>query len=110
MHSSHPDAKNIPALIVKPAFIGFYILVFSHTIKRRKAETMRKRLVFVQRGKAEDTKALEDALKGHGWDLETVVLSKDEPLPRSFENIDGLLITGSDLNVYDQSVTPLAVY
>jgi hypothetical protein len=98
------------ALIVKPAFIGFYILVFSHTIKRRKAEIMRKRLVFVQRGKAEDTKALEDALKGHGWDLETVVLSRDEPLPRSFENIDGLLITGSDLNVYDQSVAPLAVY
>jgi GMP synthase-like glutamine amidotransferase len=71
---------------------------------------MRKRLVFVQRGKTEDTKALEDALKGHGWDLETIHLSKDEPLPKSFENIDGLLITGSDLNVYDQSVSPLAIY
>lgn len=71
---------------------------------------MRKRLVFLQRGKAEDTKTLEDALKEHGWDLETIVLSKDEPLPKSLENIDGLLITGSDLNVYDQSVAPLAVY
>ncbi len=71
---------------------------------------MRKRLVFLQRGKAEDTKALVDALKEHGWDLETIVLSKDEPLPKSLENIDGLLITGSDLNVYDHSVAPLAVY
>lgn len=71
---------------------------------------MKKKLVFLQRGKAEDTRALEEALKGHGWDLETIVLSDGEPLPRSLENIDGLLVTGKDLNVYEQSSAPLTVY
>jgi hypothetical protein len=71
---------------------------------------MKKRLVFLQRGKASDTTALEEALKGHGWDLETIVLSDGEPLPKSLENIDGLLITGTDLNVYEQSSTPLTVF
>jgi len=71
---------------------------------------MKKRLVFLQRGKASDTTALEEALKDQGWDLETIVLSDGEPLPKSLENIDGLLITGTDLNIYDQSSTPLTVF
>jgi hypothetical protein len=71
---------------------------------------MKKRLVCLQRGKASDTTALQEALKGQGWDLETIVLSDGEPLPKSLENIDGLLITGTDLNIYEQSSTPLTVF
>jgi len=71
---------------------------------------MGRKLVFLQRENDQDMTDLEAALKNHGWELETIVLSEGEPLPKSLENIDGLLITGRDLNVYDQSVFPLAVY
>jgi hypothetical protein len=71
---------------------------------------MKKKLVFLQRGKTGDTRGLEEALRGQGFDLETIVLSEGEPLPKSLENIDGLLVMGSDLNVYEQSSAPLTVY
>ncbi len=71
---------------------------------------MEKKLVFIQRGKADDTGPLQEALRNFGWSLETIVLSDGEPLPKSLENVDGLLITGSDINVYEQHSTPLTVY
>ncbi|HOW55766.1 MAG TPA: hypothetical protein PLR60_14075 [Syntrophorhabdaceae bacterium] len=71
---------------------------------------MEKRLVLIQRGKSDDTGPLREALSNFGWSLETIELSDGEPLPRSLENIDGLIITGSDINVYEQSSAPLTVY
>lgn len=71
---------------------------------------MKKKLVFIQRGKKEETGPLQEALRNLGWSLETIMLSDGEPLPGSLENVDGILITGSDINVYEQHSTPLNVY
>lgn len=71
---------------------------------------MKKRFVLIQRGKSDDVGPLREALDNYGWSLETIVLSDGEPLPGSLENIDGLIITGSDINVYEQSSRPLTVY
>lgn len=71
---------------------------------------MEKKLVFIQRGKADDLGPLQEALKSCGWNLESIVLSDGEPLPKSLENVDGLFVAGKDINVYEQSSTPMTVY
>ena len=49
---------------------------------------------------------IEEAFKANGWDFETIQLSKGEPLPRSVEDVEGLLILGGPMNVYEQCTSP----
>ncbi|MBA4418766.1 MAG: hypothetical protein C0392_12790 [Syntrophus sp. (in: bacteria)] len=74
---------------------------------------MKKEMVIIRsdKGTCEDTGAIEEILKKSGWDVETIGLSKGEPLPRGLENVGGLLILGDNMNVYDQNAYPfLNVY
>jgi hypothetical protein len=72
---------------------------------------MQKELVVIKQSGCEETGCIEESLRGDGWHVNTIELSKDEPLPRSLENIDGLLILGRSVNVYEQYTYPfLKVY
>jgi len=102
-----PDTTNVFGLIVKLSFIGFYVSAFTHN---KREGIMEKRLVVIKQGKQEGIEFTKDMIKVDGWKLETIELSKGEPLPRSLENIDGLLILGDAMNVFEQSSSPLTVY
>ncbi len=68
---------------------------------------MDKKIVVIKNpGQANSEGFIEDAFKANGWDLETITLSKGEPLPKSLENVAGLLILGGPLNVYEQCTSP----
>jgi len=71
---------------------------------------MEKKLVVIKRGRQENGGPLPDIFKENGWKLETIELSEGEPLPRSLENVDGLLIISKNINVFEQSSWPLTVY
>ena len=49
---------------------------------------------------------IEEAFKANGWNLETIESSKEEPLPRSLEDVAGLLILGGPIHVYEQCTSP----
>lgn len=71
---------------------------------------MKKRLVVVKRGNHECTDQLADVLNANGWQCETIELSKGEPLPKSLQQIDGLLIMGDSIDVFDRAMNPMQVY
>ncbi|OPY10415.1 MAG: hypothetical protein A4E66_01554 [Syntrophus sp. PtaB.Bin001] len=100
-------AIKVCNLIVIFTDIGFYITAF--TYKKREA-VMEKKLVVIRQGKQNGNDIVDDIIKTDGWKLETIELSKGEPLPRNLENIDGLLILSDAMNVFDQSSSPLTVY
>jgi len=102
-----PYRTNIFAPIVRLSFIGFYITVF--TYKEREA-VMEKKLVVIRQGKQDGNDLIAEITSSNGWKLETIELSKGEPLPRNLENIDGLLILSDAMNVFEESSSPLTVY
>jgi hypothetical protein len=71
---------------------------------------MEKKLVVIRQGSQNSSDIINDIIKTDGWKLETIELSKGEPLPTNLENIDGLLILSDAMNVFDQSSSPLTVY
>ncbi|OPY15190.1 MAG: hypothetical protein A4E66_00184 [Syntrophus sp. PtaB.Bin001] len=71
---------------------------------------MEKKLVVIRQGSQNGSDIINDIIKTDGWKLETIELSKGEPLPTNLENIDGLLILSDAMNVFDQSSSPLTVY
>ncbi|HPC47787.1 MAG TPA: hypothetical protein PLW83_07060 [Deltaproteobacteria bacterium] len=71
---------------------------------------MTKRLVVVKNRGAAAPEGLARALSACGWECETIELAKGEPLPRSLQEVDGLLILGDSIDVYDQGVSPMQVY
>ncbi len=71
---------------------------------------MQKRMVIVKHGKHEGSDELAHVLKTKGWLLETIELADGEPLPRGLDQVDGLLILGSPINVYEQYSNPMQVY
>lgn len=71
---------------------------------------MKKRLVVVKNGKHECTDQLADVLNANGWQCETIELSKGEPLPKSLQQIDGLLIIGNSIDVFERAMNPMQVY
>ncbi|ABC76051.1 hypothetical protein [Syntrophus aciditrophicus] len=71
---------------------------------------MEKKLVIIRYGKQEGNDTFSEMIKTDSWKLETIELSKGEPLPGHLENIDGLLILSDSMNVYDQSSFPLTIY
>jgi hypothetical protein len=66
----------------------------------------RKIVVIKNPGQASPVGFIEEAFKANGWDLETIELSKGEPLPRSLEDVAGLLILNGPMNVYEQCTSP----
>jgi hypothetical protein len=93
---------------VEPSFFGFDNKRFSYVI--RGGAVMTKRLVVIKQGNHAVADDLAQVLNANGWNCETIELSRGEPLPRSLEYIDGLLILGEPLNVYEQTVNPMQVY
>jgi GMP synthase-like glutamine amidotransferase len=71
---------------------------------------MNKRIVVIDRGVGEAAETVVDLLRGKGWSPETIQLSKGEPLPKSLDDIFGLVILGGNMNVYEQQAYPLNVY
>jgi hypothetical protein len=71
---------------------------------------MEKKLVIIRQGNQEGNDIISKMTQSDGWKLETITLSKGEPLPQSLENIDGLLILSDAMNVFEQSSSPLTVY
>ncbi|HNQ84817.1 MAG TPA: hypothetical protein PLP82_06960 [Deltaproteobacteria bacterium] len=71
---------------------------------------MKKRLVVVKNGTHECTDQLANVLNANGWQCETIELTQGEPLPKSLQQIDGLLILGSSINVFEQAMNPMQVY
>ena len=71
---------------------------------------MEKKLVVISQGNQEDEGGLADIFKASGWNLETIRISPGEPLPKSLENVGGLLILSDTVNVFEQSMWPLTVY
>ena len=71
---------------------------------------MKKKLVVIKHGKQDGNEIINEMIQADGWNLETIELSKGEPLPRHLENIDGLLILSDAMNVFEQSSSPLTVY
>jgi len=71
---------------------------------------MKKRLVVIKNGNHECTDQLAGVLNANGWLCETIELSKGEPLPKSLQQIDGLLIMGNSIDVFEQAVNPMQVY
>ncbi len=68
---------------------------------------MEKKIVVIKNpGQAAPAAFIEEAFNANGWDLETIELSKGGPLPKSLEDVAGLLILGGPMNVYDQSTSP----
>ncbi len=95
-------------LIVKSVFIGFDIYTFSHIVQGE--ENMEKKLVVIKQGDNKIGAGFPEAFKMNGWKLETIELSEGEPLPRSLENFDGLLIISDRINIFEQNSWPLTVY
>lgn len=72
---------------------------------------MQKKVVLINNSGEKDVRALTESLKASGFAFETIELSKGEPLPRSLEDLSGLLILGGPITVYDQDTAPfLKVY
>ncbi|HPI93224.1 MAG TPA: hypothetical protein PLT09_09300 [Deltaproteobacteria bacterium] len=71
---------------------------------------MKKRLVVVKHGNHECTDQLADVLNASGWQCETIELSQGEPLPESLRQIDGLLIVGKSIDVFERAINPMQVY
>ena len=71
---------------------------------------MKKRLVVIKQGDHPGVDDLAHVLNANGWSCETIELSKGEPLPKSLELIDGLLILSDSLNVYEHTMNPMQVY
>jgi hypothetical protein len=71
---------------------------------------MKKRLVVIKQGNHSGVEDLAQVLNANGWNCETIELSKGEPLPKSLEHIDGLLILAEPLNVYDHAMNPMQIY
>lgn|GEM_PF-610761 len=69
---------------------------------------MDRRLVVIKQGHVgqEGKKLIESLSRIHGWQIETIELSKDEPLPKSLDDIKGLIILGGPINVYEQYTNP----
>jgi hypothetical protein len=93
---------------VESAFFGFDNTSFSHTF--RGGAVMKKRLVVIKQGNHAVADDLTQVLNANGWNCETFELSRGEPLPRSLEYIDGLLILADPINVYEQTINPMQVY
>jgi hypothetical protein len=93
---------------VKHGFFGFDNTRFSHTFKG--GIVMKKRLVVIKQGNHTVADDLAHVLNANGWNCETIELSKGEPLPKSLEYIDGLLILADPLNVYEHATNPMQVY
>lgn len=71
---------------------------------------MDKKLVVIRQGNQDGNGLIREMVQTDGWKLETIDLSKGEPLPRSLENIDGLLILSDAMNVFEQGSSPLKIY
>lgn len=71
---------------------------------------MEKKLVVIRQEKQDGGNIIGNMISADGWKIETIELSKGEPLPQNLENIDGLLILSGAMNVYDSSSSPLTVY
>ncbi len=72
---------------------------------------MQKKIVVIKNGVQENPAFMEQALAGNGWQVETIELSKGEPLPSTFEDIAGVFIMGGPLDVLEPSTAPcLKVY
>ncbi len=72
---------------------------------------MKKEMVVLRSKGCEGVGCIEEELRSNGWKVETIELGRGEPLPRSLENIGGLLILGDNMNVFDQNAYPnLSVY
>lgn len=69
---------------------------------------MDKRLVVIKHGHVglEADALIKDLSRLHGWQLETIELSKDEPLPKGLDEIKGLIILGESINIYEQYTNP----
>jgi hypothetical protein len=102
-----PYRTNIFAPIARLSFIGFYITVFTH---KEGEAAMEKKLVVIRQGKQDGNDLIAEITSSNGWNIETIELSKGEPLPRNFENIDGLLILSDAMNIFEESSSPLTVY
>jgi GMP synthase-like glutamine amidotransferase len=72
---------------------------------------MDKRIVVLNNGAEEEASSVTESLRSSGLNIETIQLTKGEPLPKAFENVSGLLILGGPITIYDQDTTPcLKVY
>jgi len=71
---------------------------------------MEKKLVVIRQGAQDGNELIAEISSKNGWKLETIDISKGEPLPRSLETIDGLLILSDAMNVFEESSSPLTVY
>lgn len=71
---------------------------------------MEKKMVIIKTNGYKDSAEIEQSLKIGGWRVNTIELSCGEPLPRSLEDVGGIIILGSHMNVYEQSTDPLQVY
>jgi hypothetical protein len=107
-YKGNPYSKISYALIVEPAFFGFDKTRFTYVL--RGGAIMKKRLVVIKQGNHTFCDGLAEVLNANGWTCETIELSKGEPLPKSLEYIDGLLIMGDPMSVYKQTVNPMHVY
>lgn len=79
-------------------------------LKKAGTHAMKKRLVVVKHGNHECTDRLAEVLSANGWQCETIELSRGEPLPNSLEQIDGLLIVGDSIDVYERAMNPMQVF
>jgi hypothetical protein len=93
---------------VEPAFFGFDKKRFSYA--SRGGADMKKKLVIIKQGNHAVADDLAKVLNKNGWNCETIELSRGEPLPKSLEYIDGLLIMADPLSVYEHTVNPMQVY
>jgi len=80
--------------------------MFAFAHKKREGVTEKKPVIMKQ-GKQEGIEITNNVIQADGWKLETIELSKREPLPRSLENIYGLQISGDAVNAFEQSSSPL---
>ncbi len=68
---------------------------------------MEKKMVVIKSpGQAGPSGPIEEAFRTSGWKLETIEVSKGEPLPRSLEDVAGLLILNGPMNIYEQCTAP----
>jgi GMP synthase-like glutamine amidotransferase len=80
-------------------------------ISRFRGDAMQKKFVVINNGGKEDMASIAQSLQASGVQMETIELSKGEPLPVSLENLGGLLILGGPITIYDQDTAPfLKVY
>ena len=72
---------------------------------------MAQKMIIINSGEKEGALPLVEFLKSGGYNFETINLSKDEPLCKPLEDLDGLLIIGGPITIYDQDTAPcLKVY